>query len=75
MVDQAAEEAGPGMDDRRERRPGGAGLPVPPRPLLGRARDVDEARRLLLGGETRLLTLTGPGGAVRPGWRWPSPAA
>jgi non-specific serine/threonine protein kinase len=37
-------------------------LPVPPRPLIGRAREVDEARRLLLDEGARLLTLTGPGG-------------
>src|SRR5262249_21170604 len=37
-------------------------LPVPPRPLIGRAREVDEIRRLMLEEGARLLTLTGPGG-------------
>ncbi|HET6318544.1 MAG TPA: hypothetical protein VFG86_18985, partial [Chloroflexota bacterium] len=37
-------------------------LPVPARPLIGRKREVAEARRLLLDEGARLLTLTGPGG-------------
>lgn len=39
-----------------------ASLPVPPSPLLGRAREVAAARALLRQREVRLLTLTGPGG-------------
>ena len=41
---------------------GSTSLPVPPRPLLGRAREIEEAEQLLLADEVRLLTLTGPGG-------------
>jgi len=41
----------------RKRRP----LPVPPTPLIGRERVLDDALALLRGG-VRLLTLTGPGG-------------
>ena len=37
-------------------------LPVPARPLIGRAQEVGDARRMLLEEATRLLTLTGPGG-------------
>jgi predicted ATPase/class 3 adenylate cyclase/DNA-binding CsgD family transcriptional regulator len=37
-------------------------LPTQATVLLGRQRDVDEVRRLLLQPETRLVTLTGPGG-------------
>ncbi|MBV9358454.1 MAG: tetratricopeptide repeat protein [Chloroflexi bacterium] len=37
-------------------------MPVSPRPLIGRAREVDEIRRLIVEDEARLVTLTGPGG-------------
>jgi non-specific serine/threonine protein kinase len=37
-------------------------MPVPARPLVGRAREVDEIRRLVLEEGARLLTLSGPGG-------------
>jgi len=37
-------------------------LPVQPTPLIGREREVVTARGLLQHPETRLLTLTGPGG-------------
>src|SRR5215208_5323612 len=37
-------------------------LPLQPTPLVGREKEVSEVRDLLRGIETRLLTLTGPGG-------------
>jgi predicted ATPase/DNA-binding CsgD family transcriptional regulator len=37
-------------------------LPATPGPLLGRERELATAREMLLGGATRLLTLTGPAG-------------
>jgi predicted ATPase len=37
-------------------------MPVPARPLVGRAREVDEIRRLVLEEGARLITLSGPGG-------------
>ncbi len=37
-------------------------LPAPATPLVGRARELDEMTALLRGEETRLLTVTGPGG-------------
>jgi predicted ATPase/DNA-binding SARP family transcriptional activator len=38
-------------------------LPAPPNPLLGRERELDELRQLLLRHEVRLLTLSGAGGS------------
>ena len=37
-------------------------IPTPPTPLLGRERELGEARDLLLSDEIRLVTLAGPGG-------------
>jgi predicted ATPase/class 3 adenylate cyclase len=37
-------------------------LPLQPTPLIGREKEVVQVCDLLRGGETRLLTLTGPGG-------------
>jgi hypothetical protein len=44
------------LDQRRHN------LPVQPTALIGREREVAEVRRRLLDPQTRLLTLTGPGG-------------
>ncbi|HEY6742644.1 MAG TPA: adenylate/guanylate cyclase domain-containing protein [Lapillicoccus sp.] len=49
-----------------------AALPTPRTALVGREVDVEEVVRLVADG-TRLLTLTGPGAAARPGWRWRPP--
>jgi predicted ATPase/DNA-binding winged helix-turn-helix (wHTH) protein len=38
-------------------------LPIPRTSLIGREREIAEASDLLLRGDVRLLTLTGPGGA------------
>src|SRR5919199_2806238 len=37
-------------------------LPAPPGPLIGRSRDVAALHALLIDTDTRLVTLTGPGG-------------
>ncbi len=37
-------------------------LPIPPTPLIGRAREVAAVQRLLRDGDIRLVTLTGSGG-------------
>ena len=44
-------------------------LPVPATPFLGRERELDEVVGLLRREDVRLLTLTGPGGTGRRGWR------
>jgi predicted ATPase/DNA-binding SARP family transcriptional activator len=38
-------------------------LPASPTPLVGRERELDETAALLMGSDSRLLTLTGPGGS------------
>jgi predicted ribonuclease YlaK len=38
-------------------------LPVAPTPLIGREREVASLRTLVRRPDTRLVTLTGPGGA------------
>jgi predicted ATPase len=42
---------------------GTSALPVPPNPLLGRERELEELGELLRRGDARLLTLTGAGGS------------
>jgi predicted ATPase/class 3 adenylate cyclase len=37
-------------------------LPAQPTPLVGRSRELEAVRTLLLGENTRMVTLTGPGG-------------
>jgi predicted ATPase/DNA-binding SARP family transcriptional activator len=46
----------------RRRASSWRGLPTPPTRLIGREREVDEILDLIRTGETRLLTLIGPGG-------------
>ena len=41
---------------------GGSRLPLPPTPLIGREDDLLRGLRLVQRSETRLLTITGPGG-------------
>ena len=77
-VRQLAEVLGLGADERgvllsarsraheARRDPGGTApghvLPLPPTPLVGRERELDELRKRLLDERVRLLTLTGTGG-------------
>jgi predicted ATPase/transcriptional regulator with XRE-family HTH domain len=57
----AADQPSAPLDgDHRQRRP--HSLPIPPTPLLGRAREVADLCALLHGERARLVTLTGPGG-------------
>ena len=56
-VDDAARPAVVG-----EARPRFGNLPQPPGTIVGREREIASHRLLLRAGETRLLTLTGPGG-------------
>lgn len=50
------------VDSPRVPEAGSGALPIPPTPLIARAEEVEAVRRALLDRETRLLTLTGPGG-------------
>src|SRR4051794_25539033 len=50
-----------GAPGRRDASP--TNLLLPPTPLVGREREVEAVRRMLLDPVVRLLTLTGPGGA------------
>lgn len=55
IVQREAEPVGQGSDDT-------VILPVPLTELIGRESELDSLERMLRGGSTRLLTLTGPGG-------------
>jgi len=55
-------EVAPSAPAVAARTEGPPGLPVPPTPLIARGAEVESVRRALLRSETRLLTLTGPGG-------------
>jgi hypothetical protein len=46
-----------------------AGLPIPPTPLIGRDAEIALVRALLTRADVRLITLTGPGGQAKHGWR------
>ena len=58
LVSGAGERGGPA-----------ARLPVPPTPLIGRERELADARALAAREAVRLVTLTGPGGTARRAWR------
>lgn len=47
----------------------GGNLPAPLTSLLGRESEVGQVTELLRSGAARLVTLTGPAGWARPGWR------
>jgi hypothetical protein len=55
----------------RSRRRGPRPLPVGTTSLVGREQAIDEVAGLLDRPDVRLVTLTGPAGSARPGWRWP----
>src|ERR671910_2249315 len=61
LLSERFDIAAPPRDDvgERSRR---ARLPVPATPFIGRDHDLAELRALLTDGETRLVTLVGPGG-------------
>jgi predicted ATPase/DNA-binding SARP family transcriptional activator len=74
LLDELGLEPGPGLreleqailrqDESLSPRPlPESNLPTPVSTLVGRDRELDEICSTLRGGETRLLTLTGPGGA------------
>ena len=52
----------PGACTPAARAPSSSSLPVPTSPLIGRADDLAAVAHRLLDEDTRLLTLTGPGG-------------
>jgi predicted ATPase/DNA-binding SARP family transcriptional activator len=67
LIDELGLEPGPALRELEqailEQRPVTAAtprLPAPPAPIVGRARELQEAAALLAG--TRILTITGPGG-------------
>src|SRR2546428_5272438 len=51
-----------GGPDGRPPIPTPSGLPTPLTPCLGRFKELEATKAALLGGDVRLLTLTGPGG-------------
>lgn len=58
----AANGAAPEVADPAARPPVRARIPAPWHRLIGRGRELEDVRRLLGSGPTRLVTITGPGG-------------
>ncbi|HZO28908.1 MAG TPA: tetratricopeptide repeat protein [Chloroflexota bacterium] len=58
----AARRRSPHAASHLGRRPAPSGLPIPTTPLIGRRRELEAVRQLLLRPEVRQFTLTGPAG-------------
>ena len=67
---EVSQETAATADARRSGGVSTATLPDWLAPLIGRERELEKIVTLLDAADSRMITLTGPGGSAKRGWRW-----